>query len=394
MKTKAIAAINPSSVAEELTAHAAALNNVELQVSVCDPMEFISEVDLTILPPIVIVEVDLDQLEQIRALEELIGRCGQAHGILVTAHDASLAQIRQLMRMGVIDFIPQPINAADLNAAVETAVQKTKPQNLRANARGNVVSVMRSCGGSGATTVAIELAAAFAKNDKGDAPSVALLDFDMQQGNVAIALDLMPKVTLLDILESPSRLDTAYLKGSMSRHKSGIDVLAAPSEIIPLEGMTEATARTILTIARQEYDYVVIDMPSTWTSWTAAILDECDENLMVMQLSVVAIQRVLRNLHTVKEQGLSDKQMSIVANRVSKGIGFSGADRVKEFETALKRPIEYTVRNDFKTAAGARDRGVLSREITRKSVIGQDIERIKDELLARFDSDASVALSA
>ena len=394
MKTKAIAAIRPSSIAEELTAHAAALNNVELQVSVCEPMDFIAEVDLTILPPIVIVELDLDQLEQIRALEGLINRCGQAHGILVTSENASLAQIRQLMRMGVIDFIPQPINAADLNAAVETAVQKTKPQSLRATSRGNVVSVMRSCGGAGATTVAIELAAALAKSDKNDAPSIALLDFDMQNGNVAIALDLMPKVTLLDILESPSRLDTAYLKGSMSRHKSSIDVLAAPTEIIPLEGMTEETARTILSIARQEYDYVIVDMPSTWTSWTSAVLGECDASLMVMQLNVVAIQRVLRNLHTAKEQGLDDKAISIVANRTSKGLGFSGADRIKEFETALKRSIEFSIRNDFKSAAAARDRGVLVREVARKSVIAQDIDRIKDGLLTRLDADTSVALSA
>ncbi len=394
MKTKAIAAIRPSSIAEDLTAHAAALNNVELQVSVCEPMDFIAEVDLTILPPIVIVELDLDQLEEIRALEGLINRCGQAHGVLVTSENASLAQIRQLMRMGVIDFIPQPIVAADLNAAVETAVQKTKPQNLRAASKGNVVSVMRSCGGAGATTIATELAASFAKNNKGDIPSIALLDFDMQNGNVAIALDLMPKVTLLDILESPSRLDTAYLKGSMSRHKSGIDVLAAPSEIIPLEGMTEETARTILSIARQEYDYVIIDMPSTWTSWTAAVLSECDASLMVMQLNVVAIQRVLRNLHTIKEQGLDDKAVAIVANRTSKGLGFSGADRIKEFETALKRSIEFTIRNDYKTAAAARDRGVLVREIARKSVIGQDIERIKEGLATRFEADTSVALSA
>lgn len=394
MNTKAIAAIRPSSVADELTAHAAALNNVELEVSVCDPMEFIAKADLTTLPAIVIVELDLDQLEQIRALEGLINRCGQAHAILVTSDNASLAQIRQLMRMGVIDFIPQPINAADLNAAVETAVQKTKPQTLRSTARGETISVMRSCGGSGATTLAIELAASLAKSGKNDTASVALIDFDMQNGNMAIALDLMPKVTLLDILESPSRLDTSYLKGSMIRHKSGIDVLAAPSEIIPLEGMTDETVRTILSIARQEYDYVVIDLPSTWTSWTASVVGESSVALLAMQLNVVAIQRVLRNLHTVKEQGLDDKNVAIVANRVSKGIGFSGADRVKEFETALKRPIEYTIRNDFKSAAAARDRGVLVREIARKSVIVQDVERIKDGLLARFDADSSVALSA
>lgn len=394
MKTKAIAAINPSAVADDLAAHAASLNNVELQVSVCDPMEFIAQVDLTILAPIVIVELDLDQLEQVRALEGLINRCGQAHAILVTSHNASMPQIRQLMRMGVIDFIPQPVNAADLNAAIETAVQKTKPQSFRSAARGKIISVMRSCGGSGATTLAIELAASLAKDENADNPSVALLDFDMQNGNAAIALDLMPKVTLLDILESPSRLDTAYLKGSMCRHKSGIDVLAAPSEIIPLEGMTEETARTVLSIVRQEYDHVVIDMPATWTSWTAAVLSECDANLMVMQLNVVAIQRVLRQLHTLKEQDLDDKSVAIIANRVSKGLGFSGADRVKEFETALKRSIDFTVRNDFKVAAAARDRGVLIREIARKSVIGQDIERVKDGLLARFDSDSSVALSA
>ncbi len=394
MKTKAIAAIRPTSIAEDLTAHAAALNDVELQVSVCEPMDFIAEVDLTILPPIVIVEVDLDQLDQIRALEGLISRCGQAHAVLVTSENASLAQIRQLMRMGVIDFIPQPVNAADLNAAIEHAVQKTKPQTQRSNARGKIVSLMRSCGGSGATTLAIELAASLAKDEKSETASVALLDFDIQNGNVAIALDLMPKVTLLDILESPSRLDTAYLKGSMSRHKSGVDVLAAPSEIIPLEGMTEETARTILSIARQEYDYVLIDMPSTWTSWTAAVMDESDVNFLVMQLNVVAIQRVLRNLHTAKEQGLDDKKIAVIANRISKGIGFSGADRVKEFETALKRPIEFTVRNDFKSVSAARDRGVLTREIARKSVIGQDVERIKEALLERFGSETSVALSA
>ena len=273
----------------------------------------------------------------------------------------------------------QPISQLDVRNALNVAVSKLS-QPIAAD--GKAVTFLRSCGGAGATTLAVQTALSLARMDRKDAKRVCLIDFDLQNGNVALALDLQENVGVQQILESPSRLDGDFLLGSILRHRSGIDVLAAPDRIIPLNAMTGDTAYEILDMAKSVYDYVVVDMPLAWTDWTSYVLGASHLVALVTDINVTSVQRCRRILNLIAEQELDDVPLPILANRF-KG-GFSAKARKRQAEKALGTPIAHYIRPDAETAGAARDRGVVLGDVKKKSVIEKDVDSFVEYVHDRF----------
>ncbi len=335
-------------------------------------------------PDILFVDIALDSPGDIELLSRLIRENGDRMAVIATAENAELTGIRKLMRIGVVDFVPQPLARADIAGALESANLKLSQGRKADGLSGRVISFIRSCGGVGATTMAVQSAIELAGRGR-KRKSVALLDLDLQFGNAGLALDIQSKGGLPLILESPARLDPAFLRASMSVHESGINVLLAPENIIPLNALAPDTASELLKLSKMEFDFVVCDMPHAWTNWTANILRDSDHIVLVTELSVTALQRTRRQLDVMADQGLEDIPLSILANRMSGGWGERG--RIKQAEIALGRSIDHVVHEDTKTAEEARDRGVPLGEIRARSKIVKDLRAFLDEIKSSFQPD-------
>ena len=318
---------------------------------------------------LLLLDLDVGNAEEMTHLSRIVQQQKGKTAVVVTASDVTTHGIRGLIRQGVDDFVPQPLEAQDLFEAVETA--RLKLLSIRsADGMGKVIAINRAKGGMGATTLAIHIAIALAakKGRKDPGKKVALLDFDLHFGNVGMQLDLEGNDTFSEIIKDPSRLDSELLQQALVTHeKSGIRVLQAPLSPVPLDMMRSDTARRIIELAREEYDYVVVDLPLALSRWLEAILQQADQFLLVSQLNVPSIRQTRRLMDILNDEGLFDMPVSIVLNRYVWRL--SERARVKQSEGALGCRFDYRIPNNYSQALDAINRGVSLFEVSRRSKI-------------------------
>lgn len=333
---------------------------------------------------ILLVEIDFSNDDEVDALAQVIRSRGNSLSVIVTSSDARIENIRKLMRIGVIDFLPQPINQEELLNVLEEAAKHLEPSNATHSGQGKVFTFMKAGGGCGATTVALQTAYSLMGSKKNqETKSVCYLDFDLQFGNAALFLDLDQKHSVQEIIENVDRMDGEFLKSIMSKHSSGLYVLPAPEDIIPLEAMTSQAAELIINVAAEEFDHVVIDLPMPWTMWTNTVLSNSDSVNLVMQLSVKAIRQSKRILDMMANQGLDEAAVNIIANRQKKTYGTRGF--VKKAEEALHHPINHFVANDYKIVSKSQDLGELIPMVKGRTVIEKQIDKLTISSLHKID---------
>ena len=300
--------------------------------------------------------------------------------IAIAAHP-SVDQLRQLMRAGVVDVVVPPVYASDLRTAVQHAAQALSrlaaegpPAAAPAAPGGQVVTVLRAGGGAGATSILTQGAVVAARRKAGRL-RIAVLDLDLQFGNAALYLDLEPRATgLPHLIEDPDRLDGALLSSAMARHASGVDVLAAPGEMLPMEAMTPDFVEALIRVARETYDLVLVDLPGAWTDWSYTALARSDRILLVGQHTVAGVRRAGRQLQTLVHHNLADKRLQLVMNRFDGGL-FQNR-KLRDAEQALGRKIDFCVPNDFEAVAEALNTGTPLAEASRRHPIVKALDRL------------------
>ena len=226
-------------------------------------------------PSVLLLEIDVDDREDMTALGPLSAEASRSHvPIVATASDLSPATVRQLLREGVADFIPQPIDRAEVLDVLRSADHKARRRQQRSPAQGRVLTFSRATGGAGATTLAVNVAHALACSQR--ETKVCLIDLDLQFGAVALQLELDPTAGLFDIAQARQSFDPSLFLSSLVEHQSGLRVLPSPSAPLSLEALRPAVVNALLELARVEFDYVIVDLPCALTGWTETVLSHSD----------------------------------------------------------------------------------------------------------------------
>ena len=317
---------------------------------------------------VLLIDLQGDDEGELRHLERIIESGRGRRAVIATAANLSTPGMRSLVRQGVDDFVPQPIARDDLLEALNNT--RTKLRQSRGNGGlGKVIAVSRAKGGMGASTLAAHIALALGeKQGRKDAgKQVALLDLDLQFGDLALMLDLEPSSGMVEIIREPQRLDADLLRSSMVRHKTGVSVLPAPAELVPLDALPAATAVRLVQLAREEFDYVVLDLPLAAPRWLESVLQQTDQLVLVSHLNVAAVRQTRRLLDVLKEDGLYDLQISVVMNRYV--WRFSERSRINQAIKALGQPFAHYVPDDPKLALEALNRGTPLFELRRRARI-------------------------
>ena len=334
-------------------------------------------------PDVLIVDLALDNPTDLDRLRYIVQSAGKETCVIATAKSSTVEGVRRLMRLGISDFLPQPINREDLLSALQLAARRVRQS--RPSEGGNVLTFLHAGGGAGATTLAVNCASSI-KEIEEDA-KVCVLDLDVQFGQVAINLDLKSGHGVLDVLEDPDRLDTMFLESIMTHHKSGIDVLVAPDVLVALDAIEPELAVRIIEVAAELYDYVVVDMPLALTPWSQSILGRSDVAVMVGQLTVPGIRQLRRLAGILASDGVGDVSTLVVLNRFLGG--WKTSIRPKEAEKVLGRPIDYLVANDFKIASACIDQGVPLTEVKKRSTIAKNVADMAKGILTLLSEKRS-----
>lgn len=353
---------------------------------------------------ILLLDVDLNDSRELKQLEELKRILPSGRSIIVTSEVPSVEGMRSLMRLGIADFVPQPIQRVDLLRAITAAIDH-KPHIAASppSDEARVVCFFSACGGMGATTLAVQSACALGaeslrvrkngKPDRGenknDKTNVCILDLDIQLGSAGLYLDLPSKSSVLDLHAAIGRVDGSMLRTAMAHHRCGVDVLTAPAHVQPLEDLTPEGIMRLLLIARREYREIMVDLPPVWTRWTRALIRGSDVLVLILQPSVPAVRQAKRQLDTLIEEGLEDVPVAFVMNRVEQtGIFRRPMNEVtlKDAATALGREIAYTVPNDYASMIQAINQGLPLFEVNGAQAVAKRIAENIDNILAQVSA--------
>ncbi len=277
--------------------------------------------------------------------------------------------MRLAMRAGASDYISHPPKAAELLDALERVGEQLKEKAI---ARGQLVTVMNSKGGSGASFVATNLAYALTDKEK---TSTLLVDLDLQFGGLSRYLDLYPKRGLVEALDVVEDMDEVSAAAYITKHNSGLRLLAAPtaerllsSREAPIEHVDG-----LLQILVSHNDYVVADLPRRIDVLSATVLEHSDQILILVQQSVAHISDAARMIQLItKELAVPMNRIRIVVNRHVKNSLIDTDD----ISGALKVKRMAVIPNQYKLVSESIDSGVPLMQSAKNSAAGKAIQRL------------------
>jgi len=372
-----VAILRSDAAGEAFSGASADINGTRINIHVGRLLDVQPGVDILKDPDILILDVDPRNEEEVAHLQRILVTHFPDTPVVATAPEATLQEVRQLMHLGVVDFVPQPITREDLKGALDHAVRSQLATSNAAERPGSVIAFLKAGGGVGASTLAVQSACLLASRNKSE--RVCLLDLDVQFGTAALYLDLDNRVGLADLLEVPERLDPELLHSVMGQHECGLDLLAAPRDIIAIDALTPDSVEQCLKLARSEYRTVFIDLPEAWTTWSYKAIQSSDLIILVLQLTVAGVRQARRQIDTMRAHGLEDVLVKVALNRYEKSWGRS--IDLKDAEKALGCKFDYFIANDYKTVSEALNQGVALSKIKKKSKVETSIQKMVDDAI-------------
>lgn len=335
---------------------------------------------------VVLVGPNFDPDEGLRALERMHDRVPDLGSILVS-HTGESRIMQAAMRAGVRDVLTVPVSNEDLLEAVKRAQDLVTTLRRRSGERdvperhqGKVITVFSSKGGCGKSLVSSNLAILLAQETS---KKVALVDLDLQSGDQAIMLQLLPALSIYDVSMNVDRIDAEALQGYMTPHRAGIHVLAAPLEPSVAEAVTPEAVTRVLELLKETYSYIVVDGPAHFTDQILAAFDLTDQLLMVTSMDVPSIKNLKLALNTVQQLGLSRDRIKVVLNRADSKVGL----RVSEVEKTLGTEIDAALPSSREVPLSV-NQGVPLALQRRKSPVVSAIAGLLDELAPARANDS------
>jgi pilus assembly protein CpaE len=242
------------------------------------------------------------------------------------------------MHAGAREFLALPFNSCTMAAALVRAAALHKKVRPPKKADGRLLVFLSAKGGSGVTTLACNFAVSLAVES---GQKTLLVDLNLPLGGAAINLGIKARYSIVDALQSGSRLDASVLSTMLVRHSSGLSVLAAPSELAP-EQFSEDAVDKLLEVARQEFDYVVVDAGSRLTLQHTSLFDESAIFYLVTQVGLAELRNSNRLIARLSTAG--SPKLEIVINRYDP----LNLEIAEEHVTqALTRSADWKIPNDY-----------------------------------------------
>ena len=319
-----------------------------------------------------IVDFDPGRSEETAALERLAKRLDRQTPIIAIPASFDQGLARWFLKVRVGDFLIRPVATADLVRTVTRAISDLGDD---APTQSQIYAFMPASGGVGVTTLAIATAFILSGDAKREQPSTCLVDLNFQYGAVADYLDVEPRLNLSEIEAAPERLDRQLLEVMISRHKSGIAVIAAPNAPAEMRSFDAEVVTRLLDLVSAYFDVVILDMPRTWFQWTENVMIGSDKLFIVSEMTVPDLRQAQRLLKAIDERLPEQVDPQVIINRFEQSMFDSGVRR-GDLERALGKALSGTVPNNYRLVREAIDRGVPLDEVRAGNDVSASLSRI------------------
>ena len=341
-------------------------------------------------------ESDLDKIISVIAA----AKAAKIKVILIT-EDVNPSALHQLLREGGDEFVPYPLPENELANAIERVLAPPEqapalPENqntLKASGdrEGVVIAVHGMAGGTGATTLAVNLAWELANIEKDKTLRVCLLDFDFQFGSAATFLDLPRREAVFELLSDTETMDSESFMQALISYEEKLHVLTSPTDMIPLDLVSPADIERVIEMARTNFDYVLIDMPSTMVEWSQTVLESAHVYFATMELDMRSAQNTLRMKRALQSEELPFEKMRFVLNRAPGFTDLNGKSRVKRLAESLGISIEVLLPDGGKPVAQTADHGAPLASGAAKNPMRKEILKLAQSVHAVNEADVAEA---
>jgi pilus assembly protein CpaE len=319
-------------------------------------------------PDVILMDINMPDMDGIAATE-LIRQRNPASQIIILSVQGDPNYMRRAMLAGARDFLTKPPMADELISAVRRAGDMARQERVKTAQTatlisavaqpvlgagmvdGRIIMVYSPKGGTGVTTIAVNLAITL----NNDETRVVLVDGNLQFGDVAVFLNEQGKNTILDLAPRSEELDPEVVEGVMIKHaSSGLRVLAAPSRPEHADSVNSEQFAKLLKYLRKIYPYVVVDTSHMLNDITLAALDACDVLVLVVTQDIPAVKNVRLFLDLMNTIGISRERVCFVMNKYDKRISIT-PEKVGE---NLKQSVVSVIPLDERIVIPSVNRGV------------------------------------
>ena len=340
---------------------------------------------------LIALALDSEDEENLPMMSEIISQAKSRHiKVILIAEDKSPASLHSLLRQGADEFVPYPLPEGELAATIERLRADPEPtaEHIEAGPKlkpgadkdGAVIVVHGLAGGTGATSMAVNLAWELATSDKKNPPKVCLLDFDLQFGAVATYLDLPRREVVYDMLIETDEMDEESFGQALLTYEDTLQVLTAPADMLPLDLITSEDVTRILDMARNQFDYVVVDMPSTLVQWTETVLSNAHVYFAMLELDMRCAQNALRFKRALQSEELPVEKLRYVMNRAPKFTDLNAKARVKRMAESLGISIDVQLPDGGKQVTQANDHGLPLANTAAKNPLRREIAKLASSI--------------
>jgi pilus assembly protein CpaE len=320
-----------------------------------------------------VVIVDLTASDdEMAALQRLMSRIRRWPPVIVVTQAFSPEVARRLVHMRVADFLVKPVNPIDVVRACARVAQGPADEEVR---EAQIYTFLPAAGGVGVTTIAIQTAMTLLNSGPRGSVKTCLVDLDFQHGACADYLDLEPRLDLGEIEPRPERLDRQLLGVMLSQHSTGLSLIAAPNRPAEMRSFDPNVVTRLLDLVSSHFDYVVIDMPRTWFSWTDSVLVGSNKLFIISEMTVPGLRHAKQLVTAVSERLGQGPHPLIIVNRFEQRMFASGLRR-SDIKQALGHAFAGTLPNNYALVREAIDRGIPLEEVKKGNNVVTELKKI------------------
>ncbi|HMN59630.1 MAG TPA: response regulator [Anaerolinea sp.] len=340
-------------------------------------------------PDVIIMDINMPDMDGITATQEIKRKLSYAQVVILSVQ-SDPSYMRRAMLAGARDFLTKPPMIDELTDAIRRAgvmaneerkkivqafptgpVEGAPTSHSQASSQGKVVVVYSPKGGTGCTTIATNLAVCLKNEDN----RIALIDANLQYGDVAVFLNEQGKNTVLDLALRADELDPEIVQEVMVTHRpSGMDILAAPPRPEMADKVTGEQFTKLIEYLRRIYSYVIIDTGTYLSEVVQSALDVSNVIVLVTTQDIPSIKNCNLFLALVDAVGLKRERVLFIMNRYDRKITIT-PERVGE---SLRQPVVTAIPLDEKIVSGSVNRGIPFMVDNKNQAIAKNIQTLAD----------------
>lgn len=307
---------------------------------------------------LIFIDVSQDQDKALSIIKDLKNINKSAYIVALSAR-TSTETIIKVMRAGAKEFLNKPLIQSEFTEVVNSL--KSEIENSEPVDTCKIISTFSNKGGIGKTSIAVNLAVELAQLSK---EKVALIDLNLQLGDVSTFLDMNPPFAMDYIASNINSLNEEDLLKAMSKYKNtSLYVIADPLNIDNSKDITAEQITNLLTVLKKTFSYIVIDIGTNIDSKTIAALDSSDLILLIAIVNLPAIRSTQRCMELFNKLGYSNDKIKLVLNRYMENEEIKTSD----IEEVVKQKVYWKIPNNYLTMMSAINKGVPVNEINAES---------------------------